>query len=155
MLRRYNSYLLNIFATSVREARERGHLKSVLTPNESIISAGDTLFFLNKFFKYFFDTQKHCRTSIYLCIIKIKEAWLSGLKQHSAKVPSHLRLRRFESFCFRQMEFWQTWCMRGTENPENVVRIHEIPQKYAPVAQMDRAPRYERGGRRFESCPEY
>ena len=27
------------------------------------------------------------------------------------------------------LEFWQTWCMRRTENPENVVRIHKIPQK--------------------------
>ena len=27
-----------------------------------------------------------------------------------------------------QMEFWQTWCMRRTENPENVVRLHETPQ---------------------------
>ena len=25
------------------------------------------------------------------------------------------------------MEFWQTWCMRRTENPENVVRLHETP----------------------------
>ena len=27
-----------------------------------------------------------------------------------------------------QKEFWQTWCMRRTENPENVVRLHETPQ---------------------------
>ena len=26
------------------------------------------------------------------------------------------------------MELWQTWCMRRTENPENVVRLHEAPQ---------------------------
>ena len=26
------------------------------------------------------------------------------------------------------MEFWQTRCMRRTENPENVVRFHETPQ---------------------------
>ena len=26
-----------------------------------------------------------------------------------------------------QMEFWQTWCMRRTENPENVVQFHETP----------------------------
>ena len=24
-------------------------------------------------------------------------------------------------------ELWQTWCMRRTENPENVVRLHEVP----------------------------
>ena len=24
-------------------------------------------------------------------------------------------------------ELWQTWCMRRTENPENVVRIHKVP----------------------------
>ena len=46
-------------------------------------------------------TQKGCITSVYLCIIKTKEVWLSGRKQHSAKVPSRYRLRRFESFCFR------------------------------------------------------
>ena len=27
-----------------------------------------------------------------------------------------------------QTELWQTWCMRRTENPENVVRFHEAPQ---------------------------
>lgn len=26
------------------------------------------------------------------------------------------------------MESWQTWCMRRTENPENVVRIHGTPR---------------------------
>lgn len=26
------------------------------------------------------------------------------------------------------MEFWQIWYMRRTENPENVVRVHETPQ---------------------------
>ena len=26
-------------------------------------------------------------------------------------------------------ELWQTWCMRRTENPENVVRIHKVPQE--------------------------
>ena len=28
-------------------------------------------------------------------------------------------------------ELWQTWCMRRTENPENVVQLHEAPQKTA------------------------
>lgn len=28
------------------------------------------------------------------------------------------------------MELWQTWCMRWTENPVNVVRFHEVPLKY-------------------------
>lgn len=33
-----------------------------------------------------------------------------------------------QSFYFRfLMELWQTWCMRRTENPENVVRIHKVP----------------------------
>ena len=26
-----------------------------------------------------------------------------------------------------QMDLWQTWCMRRTENPENVVRVHGGP----------------------------
>ena len=33
------------------------------------------------------------------------------------------------------MEPWQTWCMRGTENPENVVRVHGVPQN-ASLAQL-------------------
>ena len=60
------------------------------------------------------------------------------------------RIRRFESSCKREpfklawkwpnaaddmqsfyfrflMELRQTWCMRRTENPENVVRIHKAP----------------------------
>jgi hypothetical protein len=28
-----------------------------------------------------------------------------------------------------QMELWQTRRMRRAENPENVVRLHEVPQK--------------------------
>ena len=28
------------------------------------------------------------------------------------------------------MDLWQTWCMHGTENPTNVVRIHEGPQTF-------------------------
>lgn len=31
-------------------------------------------------------------------------------------------------FLSTQTELWQTWCMRRTENPENVVRFHEAPQ---------------------------
>ena len=33
-----------------------------------------------------------------------------------------------EFFLSTQTELWQTWCMRRTENPENVVRFHEAPQ---------------------------
>lgn len=33
-----------------------------------------------------------------------------------------------EFFLSAQTELWQTWCMRRTENPENVVRFHEAPQ---------------------------
>ena len=29
----------------------------------------------------------------------------------------------------QRTELWQTWCMRWTENPENVVQLHEVPQK--------------------------
>ena len=29
-------------------------------------------------------------------------------------------------------ELWQTWCMRRTENPENVVQLHEAPQLLQP-----------------------
>ena len=36
------------------------------------------------------------------------------------------------------MELWQTWCMRGTENPENVVRLHEAPLKNSGVLQWQR-----------------
>ena len=80
------------------------------------------------------------------------------------------------------MDTWQTWCMRRTENPENVVRVHECPLQYAgiaqsverrspepkvvvrvlppqliyaSVAQWIRASRYEREGRKFESCRKY
>ena len=35
--------------------------------------------------------------------------------------------QRFESFSLRKKELWQTWCMRKTENLENVVRLHEVP----------------------------
>ena len=61
----------------------------------------DFSLFIVFFFKIILVTQKDCITPLYLCIIKTKEVWLSGRKQHSAKVPSRYRLRRFESFCFR------------------------------------------------------
>ena len=35
-------------------------------------------------------------------------------------------------------ELWQTWCMRGTENPENVVRLHEAPLENLGVLQWQR-----------------
>ena len=38
--------------------------------------------------------------------------------------------------------------MRGTENPENMVRLHEIPHATASVAQWE-----EQVGRWFESAP--
>ena len=33
------------------------------------------------------------------------------------------------SITFMTKELWQTWCMRRTENPENVVRIHKVSQE--------------------------
>lgn len=30
------------------------------------------------------------------------------------------------------MDFWQIWYMRRTENPVNVVRVHEDPQNIVP-----------------------
>ena len=92
------------------------------------------------------------------------------------------KVRGSNPFASAYLESWQTWCMRRTENPENVVRIHEIPPnmemvvqlvrmldcgsgghgfesrlspKNASVAQLDRASRYEREARRFESCPKF
>lgn len=36
------------------------------------------------------------------------------------------------------MEPWQRWSMRGTENPENEVRVLGVPPKYmVSVAQME------------------
>ena len=36
------------------------------------------------------------------------------------------------------MEPWQRWSMRGTENPENEVRVLGVPPKYTvSVAQME------------------
>ena len=61
---------------------------------------------------------------LYLCIIKTKEVWLSGRKQHSAKVSSRYRLRRFESFCFRfLMEVQFSWQNVGLQNRRSEVRI--------------------------------
>lgn len=33
-----------------------------------------------------------------------------------------------------QMDLWQTWCMRRTENPVNVVRVHGGPLKRNEVS---------------------
>ena len=58
-------------------------------------------------------------------------------------------MRRFESFRHETfLELWQTWCMRRTENPENVVRLHEVPQEDGlNVSYCDyaRAPSSKRG----------
>lgn len=45
-------------------------------------------------------------------------------KRMSAQMPSI----EISFFLGTQTELWQTWCMRRTENPENVVRFHEAPQ---------------------------
>ena len=49
-----------------------------------------------------------------------------------------------------QMEFWQTWCMRRTENPENVVRFHETPHMVM-IVQLVRTPDCGSGGHGFEA----
>ena len=48
------------------------------------------------------------------------------------------------------MEFWQTWCMRRTENPENVVRLHETPHMVM-IVQLVRTPDCGSGGHGFEA----
>lgn len=45
-------------------------------------------------------------------------------KRMSAQKP----LIGISFFLSTQTKLWQTWCMHGTENPENVVRFHEAPQ---------------------------
>lgn len=42
------------------------------------------------------------------------------------------------------MELWQTWCMRRTENPENVVQLHEAPLR--ELAEILEAPGLDREG---------
>ena len=37
------------------------------------------------------------------------------------------------------MELWQTGCMRRTENPENVVRLHEVPLIFGSAPAATRA----------------
>ena len=37
------------------------------------------------------------------------------------------KVRGSNPFASAYLESWQTWCMRRTENPENVVRIHKVP----------------------------
>ena len=53
-------------------------------------------------------------------------------------------------------ELWQTWCMRRTENPENVVRLHEAPLlffgwQYGVCSLVGKAPGCGSGDRGFES----
>ena len=95
-----------------------------------------------------------------------KEVWVSGRNRYSAKVLDLLGLEgsnpsasaRFGSLAqldqsttlrtsgsgvrvsheSQTMEPWQTWCMRRTENPENVVRIHEAPLLHSGVLQWQR-----------------
>ena len=91
------------------------------------------------------------------------EVWLRGLKRHTANVLNRhvyeAAGRGFESLPHHKLlhgvtvstsdsgsggggsnpsgatkrELWQTWCMRRTENPENVVRLHEVPQEDSPM----------------------
>ena len=60
------------------------------------------------------------------------EVWVSGRNQHTANVPS-CKASKVRILLPPLMELWQTWCMRRTENPENVVQLHEVPQEYNEV----------------------
>ena len=61
------------------------------------------------------------------------------------------KVRGSNPFASAYLESWQTWCMRRTENPENVVRIHEIPPNMEMVVQLVRMPDCGSGGHGFES----
>lgn len=41
------------------------------------------------------------------------------------------KIRTMEARKDEQMEVWQTWCMRWTENPINEVRLLELPHDRA------------------------
>ena len=69
----------------------------------------------------FFGTQKDCGWGFYLCSVKRNGSMDEGSK---IALTAHLALIPWPP---RQMELWQTWCMRWIEDPENVVRLHEVP----------------------------
>ena len=57
------------------------------------------------------------------------EVWVSGRYQHIANVPSRKAPKVRILLLPHKLELWQTWCMRWTENPDNVVQLHEVPQE--------------------------
>ena len=62
---------------------------------------------------------------------------MSGRNQPSAKGPSLTKAPKVRIFLLPlSKDTWQTWCMRRTENPENVVRVHECPRHNAGIAQL-------------------
>lgn len=61
---------------------------------------------------------------------------MSGRNQPSANGPSLIKAPKVRIFLLPlSKDTWQTWCMRRTENPENVVRVHECPRHNAGIAQ--------------------
>lgn len=49
------------------------------------------------------------------------------------------------------MYTWQTWCMRMTENPENVVRVHKCPHITSRYSSVGRTSVSKTESRWFES----
>lgn len=58
-----------------------------------------------------------------------KEGWQSGLLHCSWTAKCANTVPRVRIPPLPREELWQTWCMRWTENPVNVVRIHEATLK--------------------------
>ena len=63
-------------------------------------------------------------------LLVVQAMCLQACDTGSNPVPS-TRLRSLTIWKF--MELWQTWCMRWTENPEKVVRLHPAPPRLSKV----------------------
>ena len=68
-----------------------------------------------------------------------------------------IAMNRFKIVLGKEMEFEKIWRERdthlnGTKGFKQFHLVKVICQFFAPVAQLDRVPGYEPGGRGFESC---
>ena len=52
--------------------------------------------------------------------------WYSGNPGSSPGFPT----KESSLTYWTHLELWQTWCMRWTENPEKVVRLHPAPPRF-------------------------
>ena len=130
LLRKKTSFAISTFASSIQ--RKYGWAVETST----LLTCRTARFrrFESFCFRYWWGSsigQSSCLRSSRLWVrvppSSLMEVWQSWSIALVLKTSRRKRLKGSNPLASAIKELWQTWCMRKTENLENVVRLHEVP----------------------------